>query len=546
MRPLRAAPSIGPAVVKQQVASSRPPGRRRGRSAKLVERARAPESDRRAVRPGLEGGALQLLAPAEMSAIHRTALRLLDEVGMADPTPSILERVTAAGGRLSEHGRLLIPAGLVEDVLAQTKKRFVLPGQTPERDLEVGGRRVHFGTGGMSPNFLDFETGHYRPARLTDVYDAARLVDRLDNIHSFWRPAVACDIAEDLAMDLNSLYACAAGTTKPLGSAFVHASHVLPAVALLDTILGGEGRFRRRPFVTLSCCPVVPPLRFAQDNCDNLEAALQAGMSATLVAASQAGATSPSALAGSIAQTVAETLACLVYANLVDPDCRVFFAPKPFVADLRSGAMSGGSGEQAILTAASAQMAGFYGIPGSVPSGMTDAKVPDAQAGFEKACSALLAGHAGSTHSTQAAGGLASLMADSLEAYVIDNDMLGVVLRTVRGIEVDEATLSFEVIRDAVLGEGHFLAQSQTLAGMERDYFYGEVIDRQAFGDWEAAGGLDMRARAKAKVREILGTHYPGHVTAEAEAALRRRFDLVLAEPDMRPGNTRWPRPETS
>lgn len=516
-------------------------GRRGGRDAKRALRARAPTQDHRPIRPGLIGGALKLLQPSEMEAIHRTALRILAEIGLADPTPSVREHVTNAGGAVTGNGRLLFPASLVEDVLARTRKSFVLHGQTPDRDLEVGGRRVHFGTGGMSPNFLDFETGIYRRALLADIYDAARLVDCLDNIHSFWRPVVACDIPDDLAMDLNSLYACAAGTTKHLGSAFVATSHVPKAVAMLDTILGGEGMFRRRPFVTLSCCPVVPPLRFAQENCDNLEAALRLGMSATLVAASQAGATSPSALAGSIAQTIAETLACLVYANLVDPDCRVLFAPKPFVADLRTGAMSAGSGEQAILSAASAQMADFYGIPGSVPSGMTDAKEPDSQAGFEKAVSALLAGHSGSTHSTQAAGGLASLMADCFESYVIDNDMLGVILRTIRGIEVNEETLSFDVIRDAAFGEGHFLAQSQTLAGMERDYFYGEVIDRQSYGDWQDTGRLDMRARAKAKVRDILSTHYPRHITAEADEAVRRHFALEFDRTAMHLGNSRWP-----
>ena len=515
--------------------------RRRGRGAKLEARGGPVDPSNQAVRAGLKGGALQLLQPAEIDAIHRTALRLLSDVGMADPTRSILQHVLNAGGSLSEHNRLLFPASLVEDVLAKTKKTFVLPGQTPDRDLELGGRRVHFGTGGMSPKFLDFETGRYRSARLTDIYDAARLIDRLDNIHTFWRPVVACDIADDFAMDMNSIYACASGTTKHLGSAFINPDHIASAIQMFDKILGGEGKFRERPFVTLSCCPVVPPLRFAHENCDNLEAAIKAGMSATLVAASQAGATSPSALAGSIAQTVAETLACLVYANLIDPECRVLFAPKPFVADLRTGAMSGGSGEQAILTAASAQMAGFYGIPGSVPSGMTDSKLPDAQAGFEKACSALLAGHAGSTHSTQAAGGLASLMADSLESYVIDNDMLGVVLRTVRGIEVTEDTLSFDVIRDTVLGDGHYLAQSQTLQGMERDYYYGDVIDRQSFGDWEQNDGLDMRARAKLKVREILSDHYPGHIDAETDRALRESFDLHLSRQDMQPGNSRWP-----
>ncbi len=519
------------------------PGRKRqgARAARRVARAKEPAEHLRAVHPGVQGGRLALLSEADMQRVNHTALRLLDEVGMADPTASVSETVIEAGGRLSAHGRLLFPRALVEDVLARTRRGFVLPGQKPEHDLELGGGRVHFGTGGMSPYFVDFETGDFRPARLTDVYDAARLVDRLDNIHSFWRPVVACDVEDERAMDLSSLYACAAGTSKHLGSAFVSRAHIPEAIAMLDGILGGEGRFRERPFVTLSCCPVVPPLRFAHDNCDNLETAIRHGMPATLVCASQAGATSPAALAGSVAQTVAESLACLVFANLVDPNCRVLFAPKPFVADLRTGSMCAGSAEQAILTAASAQMAGFYRIPGSVAGGMTDSKLPDAQAGVEKACSALLAGHSGSNHATQAAGGLASLMADALEAYVIDNDMLGAILRTIRGLEVTDEDLSFEVIRDVVLGDGHFLAQSQTLERMQRDYFYADIIDRRSFAEWRDGGGGDMRSRARLRVRAILSAHYPRYIDAQRDKEIRAAFDIRLQPQDMRSGNARWP-----
>ena len=83
------------------------------------------------------------------------------------------------------------PKELVEDILATTKQKFILPGQTEKYDLEVGGQRVHTGTGGAAPMVLDFKTGRYRESRLVDVYDMARLVDTLDNIHYYWRSVVA-------------------------------------------------------------------------------------------------------------------------------------------------------------------------------------------------------------------------------------------------------------------------------------------------------------------------------------------------------------------
>ncbi|MFN9954957.1 MAG: trimethylamine methyltransferase family protein, partial [bacterium] len=103
---------------------------------------------------------------------------------------------------------------------------------------------------------------------------------------------------------------------------------------------------------------------------------------------------------------------------------------------------------------------------------MTDAKCPDNQAGYEKGIAIALAAQAGCNNISDSAGMVGSLMGLSYEALVIDNDMLGTVLRTVRGIEVNEDTLSLEVIRDAVRGEGHYLRQQQTLELMRSEYAY--------------------------------------------------------------------------
>ncbi|MCH8962291.1 MAG: trimethylamine methyltransferase family protein, partial [Bacteroidetes bacterium] len=234
-----------------------------------------------------------------------------------------------------------------------------------------------------------------------------------------------------------------------------------------DLVAGGEGRFREKPFCHMSSCYIVPPLRFTSEACETLEGAVRHGMPVILICAGQAGATSPAALAGAAVQGVAEALAGLVYVNLIAPGHPILFGAWPFVSDLRTGAMSGGSGEQALLMAASAQMANFYGIPASVAAGMTDSKVPDAQSGFEKGYTTALAGLAGPTMVHEAAGMHASLLGVAFESFVIDNDMLGAVLRTVRGIEVTDESLSVDVIAEVTAGPGHYLGHPQTLDLME-------------------------------------------------------------------------------
>ena len=143
--------------------------------------------------PGVEGGCFRPLSAPQLERMHATVLDLLARVGLSQATASMVELVRAGGGSLTDDGRLLFPRALVEDVIGNAKKSFVLHGRNENHDLQVSGNRVHVGTGGASPNMIDLDGGQYRDALLRDIYDAARLVDTLDNIHFFNRPLVARD-----------------------------------------------------------------------------------------------------------------------------------------------------------------------------------------------------------------------------------------------------------------------------------------------------------------------------------------------------------------
>ncbi len=138
--------------------------------------------------------------------------------------------------------------------------------------------------------------------------------------------------------------------------------------------------------------------------------------------------------------------------------------------------------------AAVAQMANFYNLPGSVAAGMTDAKLPDNQAGFEKGVTTTIVALAGGNFVSESAGMLASLVGVSYEALVIDNDMLGLVQRTLRGIEVTDETLSVEVMREVAGGAGHYLGHAETLERMESEYLYPRIADRRSPDSWREAG----------------------------------------------------------
>lgn len=178
--------------------------------------------------------------------------------------------------------------------------------------------------------------------------------------------------------------------------------------------------------------------------------------------------------------------------------------------------------------AAAAQLAHFYRIPCGVLAGMTDAKCSDAQSGWEKGYLSAMAGLAGANLVSGGAGGHAALMGYSLDSLVIDNDMLGSVLRGIRGIEVTGETLSYEVIGEVIDGAGHYLMQPQTLARMRRDYRYPELGDRDTIAGWVERDSPDIREPARQSVLEILATHYPSHIDGKTDARLRERFDIRL------------------
>jgi trimethylamine--corrinoid protein Co-methyltransferase len=493
-----------------------------------------------AVRAGLPGGRYRPLTESDEQQIHRTILDVLENIGMGDPIPIVEERALERGGFMNEHGRLCFPGAMIEDVIASTTIYMQFLGRDPKHDLEIGGNRVHTYGGGEAVNMLDVASSNYRPSTLADVYDAARLVDKMDNIHAFSRLVVATEIEDQLACDINTAYASVAGTAKHTALTFNEASHVQPTLDMLHMIAGGEKKWRERPFAHGGGCCVISPLRYGRDNAEVCVESIKFGAPVWVVMAPQAGATAPAALAGAVVQSVAEALAGLLMIDVVEPGFPVILGPWPFVSDLRSGAFTGSNGAEAVVSAAAAQMVNFYGLTSSVEAGMTDAKSPDYQAGYEKALAITLAAQTGCNNVSESAGMMGSLMALSLESMVIDNDLLGAVLRTVRGIEVNEETLSYDVIEQVVHGEGHFLRTGQTLGLMRTEYEYPALADRRTPGEWEAAGSPDIREMAGERVKSILSSHYPEYIDPAVDAKIRERFPILLPREIMAAGSGRW------
>ena len=508
---------------------TRKPLRSGGRTARRNARSAALPDHLKPVRPGLTGGWYKPLSEDGVRRIHSAALEALEQIGLADAPDSGVAYLTGAGCIQGEDGRIRFPRALVEDVLARANRDITLFSRDGRHDLELSGTRVHYGTAGAAVHMVDVDGRNYRESTLQDLHDAARITDRLDNLHFLQRPMVARDILDNREMDLNTIYACCAGTTKHIGTSFYDPDHVADGLEMLHMMAGGEESWRARPFMSNSNCFVVPPMKFATESCIVMERCIEGGFPVLLLSAGMAGATAPSTVAGAITQAVAECLAGLVYVDAIRPGHPAIFGTWPFGLDLRTGAMTGGSGEQALLSAGCAQMHAFYDLPGGAAAGIADSKLPDMQAGWEQMCSNVMAGLAGLNMVYEAAGMHASLLGFCHESLILGDDIIGQALRCVRGIEVTDETLALDQMAEVCLGgSGHYLGTGQTLSRMQADHFYPALGDRTSPKEWAEKGKPDLIDAATARKQSILSERSAARFDPVLDAALCARFNIHL------------------
>ena len=476
----------------------------------------------------------KVFSPIETSNVKKladAAIKILSVIGMSDAPEELCKLVLEHGGKL-EGNRLIYPPDLIKNAIEQHQRIVLLAGQTIENDLYVGGNYVYAGTGGAAPNLQNPKTNEYVPSKLKDLYNAARLADRLTNISFFSRSLVAGDIEDPLQFDLSTAAASLAGTSKHVMVQAAHWSHVIAIAELCYKIAGGEESFRKRPFLSLHVNHAVPPLRFDPASIKVMMEAVKLGIPVHCNVFGQLGASSPVTIAGSVSQTLAENLAGLVSVHILDPDAASIAGPRPMITDLRTGGMAGGAPEQLMATAAAVQVMRYWNVPCSVIAGATDSKLVDFQSGYEKALTINSAVQTGANLITQAAGSQASLMAVNYGAMVADNELIGILFRSNIIPEISDETLMHDSIKEVVNNEGHYLGHPETYARMKSDFYYPEIAERKSIEEWANSEKLDMGKRAETEALEILKNYWPNHLPNKIVDELNNQFLLDLKRSD--------------
>jgi len=451
------------------------------------------------------GTSLPLYRPLtrkDLEQIDQTARRILQEVGLRIYDSGTLDILKAAGAQVDyDKQNVCFESDWLDRVLKRAPSRFTLYSRDGRNDIRLGEGKVHFTNGGRVFRLLDVGRDRYRYTMIRHVARTAALVDSLENIRFY---IIACEAhaLKPETYHLNDFYQAFSHTTKHVMGGCTDLEGAGQLWELASFIAGGEDRFREKPFASI-ITNVISPLTFEDHALKILHFCCTHGIPVTCAPAPIAGATAPATLAGTLSQMHAESLAGVAIAQVFAPGAKVLYGAVPTAMDLRTMEFTMGSVEMGMMNAAAVRLAKLYRLPIYSSAGVTEAKRPDVQAGFEKTFSCLMVAMAGADVIHLAAGMLDSGSSISYEQYVIDNEILGMVHRVLSGIKVDEDTLGFDVIHKVGPG-GNYVMEDHTVDHMMDEFFYPSLSVRCNFDVWEEKGRPDVYSHAEDQVQQIL------------------------------------------
>ncbi|MBP7052033.1 MAG: trimethylamine methyltransferase family protein [Phycisphaerae bacterium] len=466
---------------------------------------------------------IEALSQREIDAIRDASLVILRDTGVMVHHDEVLRLLGEAGAKIDESRKIAcLPQKLVMDSVAQAGKQYVLYGRDGKRTARFGhGDLVLMSSPGQYA-WIDLQTGQRRPATIQDTRDAIRLGDGLDNITIVGAMAQPESVSEKYR-DVVLTAELVKGTDKPTRCWVRNGATARHILEIYRTIAGGEAALRARPMVEAFLEPI-SPLQLPKDGLDIVREFARAGQPVSIGPMAMTAGTAPGTLAGTLAQENAEILAGIVVTQLLAPGTPITYGGIPHVMDPRTGICSFGSPEQGLMAVAMVQIARSYGFPVYVNVGLTDAKLPDAQAGAEKAATLLMGVLAGADMFGHC-GICGTDHAGSLLWLAFDDELMSYARRIARGFVVDDEHLATGVIH-SVGPAGNFLAEEHTVRHFrEAIWSPSAAWTRQPYDLWLSDGAASFADRLRRQVECILGTHQ----AKPLDDAMAREIDRIVA-----------------
>lgn len=462
---------------------------------------------------------IEILNQDQIHQLHQASVRILKEMGVQIPHPHVRQLFLEAGAREgSKPDIVCLPPSLVDQCLATAGRSFTLYGRDRRQQARFGAGARNYNSSAGQALWVEDSGRERRYASLPDVITAGRLGDALPGItlvgamsdpHEIpvqWRCVeVAATLLEQ--------------TAKPVFFFFHDRASARYVIELLTAVAGSEEEAARYP-LTFAFLEPISPLRFPYQGLDLLFETARLSLPVVVGPMAQMGVSAPCSLAGTLAQENAEVLAGICATQLIKPGLPVCYGGICHAFDMRTTQILFGGPEQALMGIAMTQMGKHYGFPVYVNTGLTDSKLPDAQAGLESGItlfSSVLAGadifgHFGICGADQGA---------SLLMLLVQHELIGFIERIMAGLEVSDDLLGFDVLR-AVGHGGSFLAEDHTSQNFRKQLWFPKLLDRQYWANWRQAGAADLRDRALAMKDRLIENHAPQPLAPSLRDAMRK------------------------
>ncbi|MEA3238171.1 MAG: trimethylamine methyltransferase family protein [Candidatus Bipolaricaulota bacterium] len=463
------------------------------------------------------------LTKDQVEQMHKAVLRVLSKTGIHLPHAEARKLIKAAGAKEDEDGRILLPEAMVEDAIAKAPSSVPWYNQTQNKEFPLEINRVYFGAGSDSLYITDRKTEQIQRARLQDVIDNVRVLERLpgfDFVMSMGLPKEVEAAKVYPAVFREMLI----HSTKPIVATSICLADLEIPYEMAKLVAGSADTFRERPFFVTYIQPE-SPFKYEEDVVDRLWFCGEKGIPTMAVASPNLGGGGPVTMEGALVQGTAESLAALVILQLKFPKAGFIFGSNSWATDMRTSIVCYGSPECATSTAAYADMGRFYNLPSWGGAGCTDAQRVDAQAGEEAFQSIFLALQSGATV-VHDVGFLAYGSLYDARFLVLNDEMIARARSMWRPLELTEENLALSVIDDvaraSIRGKGPtiYLKHPHTAKHFRQSlYLAPSFIDRSTIS--VAKQSETLLERLGKRVDEILSSDPTPTISAAMVKKLR-------------------------
>ena len=475
-----------------------------------------------------------------IEAIHIASLALLERAGVRVESPAAYDILQSAGCSPAGGDRLVVPRQVVDEAVAALPERFVMAARDPARCLPVDAEPadVFVHNMGGAADVADALTGVTRRATIADQGDFSRVMHHLVCQHTVCSLLQPQDVPGELE-PLFSYAMVAFETDKYVGGPGI--SFPFQARYLLEmaqALTGADGAGGRYP-LDLAFSPVSPLLLGADVTDALVDAVRRGGVVVEILPCPAAATTAPATISGAVAQQNAEVLAGLVLVQAVAPGTPTYYGPRLSAVDPRTGMFTSGTPETGVSSIAAVLLARRYGMACDCYGPTSDALVVDAQFGVEHALNALL-GMLARPRFLSGVGDLHAGAASTLEALVVDDDLLNDAFYAISARPWDAEALDVDAMVEGVLSGKGFLGSKHTRRYIRTEFVTPLLAFRGGNEEWARSGHSGLAGLARERVDELLGRE-PVGLPADTLAAFCERIDACARDL----GLAEWPDPRT-